>query len=296
VEADSLRGRLEGRERGTIPAAAGATTSFVDVQGNRLEAQVKAWGPGEESWLVDWAQFYGDPSTTVPWEELDAWLLQGFKREISGAMVQPDLTLIDAKYTAGAVYDFVQPRQNRARMVFASNGVEHLDRPGLAKVGTARKARVRLYLIATDAAKTRIMSRLKIQSKGPGYIHLPDWVTEEYLEQLTAERLVPRLDPKTKRVKRTWIKLRNRNEALDLEVGCLAGLFILQEILYKGGRFKDLAKRSELRQKPEGAEGEAAAPVTPPPSPQAPIIRKPPANRFPLRPMGAGWRKGGGRW
>jgi len=65
------------------------------------------------------------------------------------------------------------------------------------------------------------MSRLRIQAPGPGFVHLPEWVDAEYCEQLTAEKGVRKYLP-GRGVVRQWIKTRERNEALDLEVYALA--------------------------------------------------------------------------
>jgi len=70
------------------------------------------------------------------------------------------------------------------------------------------------------------MSRLQIQSPGPGYIHLPEWVDEEFVAQLTAEKAI-RKYAKGRGAVREWVKLRERNEALDLEVCALAALDIM---------------------------------------------------------------------
>ena len=237
VEAKGLKTRLEAFPRGVIPEPAGVLTAMVDVQPDRLEAQVKAWGPQEESWLVDYRIFHGATNTPEPWDELDAWLLEGWALQ-DGRRVQADLVLVDSGFSADAVYDFVQPRQSRR--IYASKGQQYLDRPGLAKEGSTRKARIRLWHLATDAAKQRVMARLA-KASGHGCIHLPTWATEEHLEQLTAEKLVTHQDRRTKRIKREWVKTRTHNEALDLEVGCLCGLFILQELAGRG-RFRAVEK------------------------------------------------------
>ena len=47
-----------------VPTGVGVLVAAVDVQGDRLEAVVKGYGAGEESWLVaftqiDWAKRLG---------------------------------------------------------------------------------------------------------------------------------------------------------------------------------------------------------------------------------------------
>jgi phage terminase large subunit GpA-like protein len=233
LEAKGLKARLERREAGVVPNGAGVMVGFADVQKNRVEAQLVAYGAGEESWLVDFAVFHGDPASAESgvWADLDAWRVAPRYHESSGRVVPLSLFLVDSGDVGHAdpIYDYCRPR-GRVR-VFASKGVDHLDRPVLAKESTGKKSALRLFLIGTHAAKALLYSRLKRPAPGPGFVHLPDWLTEEYLEQLTAEKLVSKTDPKTRRTKREWVKARTRNEALDMTVGCLAGLFILQKIL-----------------------------------------------------------------
>jgi phage terminase large subunit GpA-like protein len=56
-----------------------------------------------------------------------------------------------------------------------------------------------------------VLSRLRIPSPGPGYAHLPDWVDEEYLAQLTAEKAI-RKYVKGRGAVREWVKLRVRRQ------------------------------------------------------------------------------------
>src|SRR5215467_10885868 len=80
--------------------------------------------------------------------------------------------------------------------------------------------------VKTDTAKDRIFTRMKIPAPAPGLTHLPDWIEDEYLEQLTSEKAVRRYR-KGRGAVREYIKTRERNEALDLEVYALAALYSL---------------------------------------------------------------------
>jgi phage terminase large subunit GpA-like protein len=80
-------------------------------------------------------------------------------------------------------------------------------------------------------------------------MHLPDWVTNEYLEQLTSEKAVRRYR-KNRGAVREYQKIRTRNEALDLEVYSLACLYSFgQQTL------RELKARAELLN--AGKAGEA---------------------------------------
>jgi len=88
---------------------------------------------------------------------------------------------------------------------------------------------------------------MKIPKPGPGYTHLPDWVTDEYLEQLTGEKKITVRDRRTRTRKPLYVKTYTRNEALDLTVYCHAGLFILQHFIAPT-TYRDLGRLAALVQ------------------------------------------------
>src|SRR5262249_49713582 len=64
-----------------VPTGVAELVAAVDVQGDRLEAIVKGYGAGEESWLVAFTQIHGDPARESVWHELDEFLRQEFQHE-----------------------------------------------------------------------------------------------------------------------------------------------------------------------------------------------------------------------
>lgn len=239
-----------------LPARAALLTCSADVQGNRIEAKVKAWADGEESWLVAYEVFWGDPSADPEvWAALD-----GFRRaehkHASGKMLRPIVTLVDSGDQADAVYDYVLPRQNLRDCVFASKGVDHHATPVLVLEGTAKRSNVRLFTIATHPAKDRIFARMRLAGAGPGRMHWPKWATDEYFDQLTSEKSVQVRNKKTRVTKKNYVKTHDRNEGLDNEVGNLAALWVAQNIL-DPARLRDLDAiarviNGEARAEPDG--------------------------------------------
>jgi phage terminase large subunit GpA-like protein len=206
-------------------------TASVDVQADRLEVKVKAWGRGEESWLVDHQVIHGDTETTQPWVELDEYLQKQFPHEC-GATLRIGATAVDAGYRTQTVYAFCRPRTHRH--VFPVRGQSQpgktiLGRPSDQDIdhnGQKIHGGVKLWPIGADTAKSKIYARLKIAEPGPGRMHFPLGLPDEYFKQLTAERLI------TKYVrgylKRVWEKeAGERNEALDLEVYAYAAAIYL---------------------------------------------------------------------
>jgi phage terminase large subunit GpA-like protein len=223
-----------------LPLGCGVLVATVDVQQNRLEAQVTGFGVGEEQWLVAHEVFYGSPldkpnqrgqeDVVNVWSELDAFLLRTWTHK-SGALLRPSITLIDTGYAADACYDFILPRQSAARRVYACKGQDRITKIGLVQDSKVKNNTIRLFNVATYACKDRILSRLKINKVGPAYAHFPRWTTDDYFDQLTAESKIPIKNRRTGRIKFEWVANQTRNEALDLTVYAHAGLWILQKFI-----------------------------------------------------------------
>lgn len=241
-----------------VPHGVGVLTMAVDVQDGRLEAKVKGWGVGEESWLIAHEVFFGDPGAggaevaDSVWHQLDELRLKEFAHA-SGRKMRVAVTVIDSGgHHTDSVYDYVQPRQNIRDRVFAIKGVEFHTKPALVQEGSTRRNTIRLYTVATHPAKDRVFSRLKITQHGPGFVHLPEWAQSEYLAQLTGEKKIGVRDKRTRTKRYIWVKTHTRNEGLDLEVYSLAALFIVQNFLH---RFRDLKAAVDEASKPPAPEG-----------------------------------------
>lgn len=70
ADPDSLMGRVE-EYPAEVPYGGLYITAGVDMQLDRLECGVVAWGLGEESWSLGYHVLWGDPLTPDPWEQLD---------------------------------------------------------------------------------------------------------------------------------------------------------------------------------------------------------------------------------
>lgn len=223
VEPDSILARREAYA-GEVPDGVGVLVASVDVQGDRLEWKVKGYGVGEESWLIATAQIPGDPKLEQPWHDLDVILQQEW-RHVSGQRLRIECTTIDSGgHHTDMVYRYCRARAQRR--VFAVKGATTVGQPLVGRPTANNPYRARLYMLCVDQGKEIVYGRLRSNTPGPGYMHMPDWVTQEYVEQLTAEKSV-RKYVRGKGSVRQWIKIRERNEALDLEVYALAALYIL---------------------------------------------------------------------
>ena len=76
-----------------------------------------------------------------------------------------------------------------------------------------------------DTIKYELFSRFKITEPGPGYCHFPEGRDPEYYKQLTAEKIATKYHKGFAR--REFVKIRTRNEALDVRVYAKAALALL---------------------------------------------------------------------
>lgn len=215
-----------------VPMPVGILTAAVDVQKDRLELEVRGWGAGQESWLIQHARIYGDPSRAEVWERLDMQLTRAYRHE-SGAEIKIRSCCVDSGDQTQAVYAFVRPRQRRG--VWATKGHSIRGKPLINRPSKTNKYGVRVVPIGTDTAKDVLFARLGMLTPGtPGYMHFPlaqkDGADAEFLAQYAAEKAFIR------RVKgipvREYRGVRDRNEAIDLGVLSLAALHLLGAGVY----------------------------------------------------------------
>lgn len=190
-------------------------TAGVDVQDDRLEAEIVAWGEFEESWGIEYAVLWGDPRGQQVWEDLDGWLARKIMRE-TGHTMRVLACAIDSGFLADHVYQFSAPRWRRR--VIAAKGYSTAGKPILSKPSRNNRWKARVFPLGTTTAKDVLYGRLSIKEPGPGYCHYPTRYDEEYFRQLTAEKAIKLW--KSGRSTRTWVlKSRHRkNEALDVRL------------------------------------------------------------------------------
>ncbi|RMH19754.1 MAG: phage terminase large subunit family protein [Gammaproteobacteria bacterium] len=216
---------LRRREKYDAPVPEGALflTAAVDVQDDRFEVEVKGWGRGQENWGIEYYAIFGNPENEKMWIELDQKLQKEYRHK-SGVKMSIACTTIDSGgHFADQVYRFCRGKQ--ARRIFAIKGHNQPGRPIVTKPSRNNRYNIPLWLVGTDTAKERLFTRLGIEDPGPGFMHFPETYEPEYFEQLTAEKVITRMQRGYAR--RVWIKTRPRNEALDLNVYNFAAVEIL---------------------------------------------------------------------
>jgi phage terminase large subunit GpA-like protein len=226
-EHEALYNRREQYDIGTIPKGVIFLTCAVDVQKDRLEAEVVGWGRNKERWSIDHNVIHGDVQNDETWNQLEQYMGISFPHD-DGYEVSIKMVGIDSGYETSRVYSFC--RKFSARRVVPLKGEMSLTQiVGLAKAvdvkesGKTNRRGLKLWRVGTNMCKSEIYGDLKkpepldhLESYPAGFIHFPQYEMEYFL-QLTAEE---RTIEKDKRgySKVTWKKKRDRNEILDLHV------------------------------------------------------------------------------
>ena len=231
--ADQLRTRAEPYPLRVIPDRALVVTMTVDTQGDRLESQIEAWGPGMEHWVIDYEKIIGAPSLQPgsqgsPWNRVD----EIRRTPLLHASGRPIMISAYGVDTGGAntqdVYNYTAAR--KALHCVAIHGATRPNRPIIGSApkkldfewdGSKVPGGVDLWEVGTDVAKDYLLfDRMKL-TDGPGAMHFPKDIDPTWFDQLVAERMVTAY--RNGRTVRKWVKPPGvRNEATDLSVYNLA--------------------------------------------------------------------------
>jgi phage terminase large subunit GpA-like protein len=250
---EHLYERAEDYPIGKIPEGGLVLTAGVDVQKDRLECEVVAWGPHRESWSVDYIVIPHAPSQQESWQQLETILHKNYPFVSDDSKGQQIMMMaIDSGYAAQEVYNWVRS-QNSLR-VMATKGSPHprvpLGSPTKVEVnigGRKLKRGLKLWCIGVNLLKSELYSWLKqtrvSEKVPPGYAHFPKY-GPEYFMQLTAEQLV------TKVVngypKQEWQKLRDRNEVLDCRVYARAASIALGIDRWEARHWKNFSNQKQV--------------------------------------------------
>ena len=217
----ALQARAEDYKLCTVPVGGLYLTAAVDVQRNRWEVTVYAWGRGMESWVVDVVVIEGNPAVDEEWDALTLQLQRRYVQAWHGGSLGISATSIDSSDQTQAVYNWVSKVQHllpnvRAIKGDGAEGVPILGPSSLQDIdwrGRKKKHGVKLWRVGVDTAKDLLLGQLGILEPGPGYVHFSNELPREFFEQLTAEqRVLAKVNGKESY---RWIKRRPRNEQLD---------------------------------------------------------------------------------
>jgi phage terminase large subunit GpA-like protein len=209
-------------------------TCGIDVQHDRVELTIRAWGKDEESWLIVYCALYAsvgcsDKNDPV-WSELDTVIFNAIKH-VRGFSVYVSAVSIDSSdgTTSDAVYHWVRTRQqkypNRLIMaikgassgdpeIFSTPKLKGVDHRNPKKSTKADRHGVKVFIVGTNKAKDWLAAHMKLNGSGSGRFHYYAGIRLDYFDHMTAEAKVP-----GKLGKKVWkCRAGRRCEAWDCEV------------------------------------------------------------------------------
>ena len=236
-EWEILLGRREEYLPGTIPAGGLFLTAGVDVQRDRLEAEVVAWGRGKESWSVDYEILEGRPSEPAVWKKLEELRGRVYQSQ-SGFDMPISCMFVDSGdgTTTNDVYSWVrtQPSGQVVAIKGVDKGLHPIGAPSPVDVtvsGKKIRGGLKIRTVNVSFFKAELYADLKKRAPTeeelaqgwrhpPGFCHFPFGRNygDEHFKQLCAEQLVSHVNRRTRRTKVEWQQTRPRNEALDCRV------------------------------------------------------------------------------
>jgi len=252
-EEDDLQARAMGYPELTVPAGGLVVTAGLDTQHDRLAIVIRAWGRGEESWLVYFGELFGNVLEWHVWEQAWELIFGRAFRHASGAELRTMAASFDSSdgQTDEAVYKAVREfnRRLNARRCMAVKGAstatrDIFTRPQVREVTLKHKAArfgLPVYMVGTWRAKDLILGgdgggRIKLGGSGPGRIHAYRDVRPDYYQQLLSEIKAPA--PGARKLVKVWQKKAGRrNEALDCEVYALHAARSLRIEIYAESRW-----------------------------------------------------------
>jgi phage terminase large subunit GpA-like protein len=243
TEEHVLMQRAEAYPLGVVPTGGLVLTAGIDLQRNRWEITVWAWGRGMESWVIDHAIIEGNPASDQDWDQVYTYLQRRYPQQNHPGTLGLSAISIDSSDQTQAVYNWVRNKSAHLPTLRAIKGSSEENKPVLCSAspqvvdyrGRKWQNGIKLWLVGVDTAKDLLLGQLQISKPGPGYIHFSADLQKEWFDQLTAEQ---RIIVKTAgRESYKWVKRRPRNEVLDCRNYALHAAYSIGLHSYKDARW-----------------------------------------------------------
>jgi phage terminase large subunit GpA-like protein len=198
-EWERLYNRRETYPLGIVPRRGLILTAGVDVQKDRIEVEVVAWGRNLESWTVAYLTFPGDTELDSTWVPLEELLAQSFPHE-GGSRLPVRMAAVDASFNQNRVLSWTRKQPTDRVLAVKGHGRYPIliGQPKVVDVEThGRKVHrgAKLWPVGVGIAKSELYGWLKVEpptdpDKGypRGFCHFP-LLPEEFFRQLCAELL-----------------------------------------------------------------------------------------------------------
>lgn len=281
IDASTLSTRRESYTAASLPPGVLMLTLGTDVQDDRLESTIWAWGADEEAWRVAHVVLRGDPGQQALWAEHDELLRRRFTTDDGRELAIEACCVDSGGHFTDQVYRYCARRkQYRVWAIRGAGGPGRMIWP--KKPGRGTKVRVDVWTIGVDTIKELIYGRLrKVVTPGPGYLHFDADTDEGWFEQLTSETVVYR-QVQSRRIRVWKVKATGtRQEGLDCTNYAYAAM------VGRGG--------AELLRRRAGQVQQLEQQTMPAPDPQTetdPIVRQVAQRRAAQRPRPRNWVTG----
>lgn len=212
-----------------LPDGALLVTISADVQNKYVAVLVMGWTELFEGWALEFDQIDGDPRDPATLRSLidNAHALHYLHRsgEVPVHLVGIDSQFLSDYVDAAVMYG---NRLRGHRWCFSTAGIGGRGATGdplliqSHDVRDVRGARGRRpLLLNTDGLKDELAAHLRVETPGPGYVHIPKRLATTLIPQLTSEERRDKLDPDGLIVGFEWKRKGDqRNEGLD--TACIA--------------------------------------------------------------------------
>lgn len=257
--------RREDYRIGSVPRGGLLLVGSADVQKDRIEASVWAFGRGKESWLVEHRVLMGDTARDAVWKRLAEMLAETWTHA-SGAQMPLARFALDTGFATQEAYAFVRACRDPRLMPVKgmARGAALVGTPtavDVTQAGKKLRRGLKVFAVAVGIAKLEFYNNLRKvavvdEAAGEGavaypagYVHLPR-IDAEFIQQLCAEQLVTRRDRNGFPV-REWQKMRERNEALDCYVYARAAASAAGVDRFEERHWRELERQLGIERPPD---------------------------------------------
>lgn len=257
--------RREDWQHAVVPERGLFLTAGADVQADRIEIDVWAWGRQLESWLVEHIVISGDTSQQHTWNNVTELLGRTWEHQ-TGRRLALQRFAIDTGGFTSEVYKWVR---NQDRLsVLAVKGMPAYDRlvpvggPTRVEVmpnGERLKRGINLWTVSVSFFKKELYKQLNLVKPTDeqlreglrfpaGYVHISNAASDEWMRQLVAEQQVIVRSRRGFAVRTEWRQLRARNEALDCRVYARAAVWLAGADRWSDAKWRDLETQLGLEE------------------------------------------------
>ncbi len=261
---EKIYNRREYYPQNIVPKGACLLTCGADVQHDRIELEVVAWGKNRESWSICYRTLPGDTSQAEVWDELRKVTNELFPVADSDAVLPIERMGIDCSdgNRSNFIYNFCRTHE-RFNQVIPVKGTSTRGTKGMCSTIDVKEKNsngfylgktIKVLSVQVDKFKTEFYGNLNRRiedGKTPiAYCHFPDY-PEYYFKMLCSETYY----------NNHWKKTFTRNEALDCRIYARAVAYDLGIDTYSEQKWQELndriyAKKPKIKIEPKKRERE----------------------------------------